>query len=105
MSEQDMVDAVSTMVNDGKYVEEENRTVVVKVGVFDLGVLLGEVHRLRTQVTALQTRMTEMALERQRWRDPARMTDIATKYAGTMRRLMRMDECVMAMRELTDLPR
>jgi hypothetical protein len=83
---------------------------VIKVDAMSMFDLLAENKRLREQVQELQERGSEMAKERQRWRDPERMKKFArTAVAHTMVIEEITDEFVLgvilrAMRELVEAP-
>jgi hypothetical protein len=69
----------------------------IRVGVCTLSDLLDEVKHLRAQRDELQARMKEMVLERQRWRDPARIEEfverntVDTSDGFTNRQNLRID--------------
>ncbi len=77
----------------------------VRVEPHSLALLIAENTRLSAQVDELQTRGTEMAAERQRWRDPMRIAKIAAKLT-TSAALGEDPEdiAVRAMRELVEAP-
>jgi hypothetical protein len=58
--------------------------VAMRVSVEDLHRLLEENARLSKKVDELQARGTEMTQERQRWRDPARIKELAHKAASIL---------------------
>jgi hypothetical protein len=52
----------------------------IRVNLEDLSKWLVELRYLRKQVTELQARGTEMAMERQRWRSPQRRAEVMEKH-------------------------
>lgn len=54
----------------------------IRVNVHDMAKWVNELRHLRAQVAQLQARGTEMAMERQRMRDPARRSAIMEEHCN-----------------------
>lgn len=72
----------------------------IRVDAVSVAAIVVENERLRIQVKDLQERGTQMAMERQRWRDPSRMKAIADEWKGDGDPGIYVE----AMRELVEAP-